>query len=152
MPSRENFKKVLDTVSVLASGEGVRCNYRSGAFDAGRHYTPRDDLDEALGRALKWLPKAKDKSNGWTFSHPFEKMKQYQRALFWRHLFPFVWPDAEVPDRAQEVAMAKSEACAGDEAMATVWMRMAGLADGETDDEEDEHRVCEFVAKRKKRA
>ena len=63
VPSRENFKKVLDTVSVLASGEGVRCNYRSGAFDAGRHYTPRDDLDEALGRALKWLPKAKDKSN-----------------------------------------------------------------------------------------
>ena len=79
VPSRANFKKFFDTASVLASGEGVRCNYRGGVFDAGINYTPRHDLDEALSRALKWLPKAKDKSNGWVFTHPFEKMKQYQR-------------------------------------------------------------------------
>eukprot|EP00966_Prymnesium_polylepis_P054014 1248519-Prymnesium_polylepis.1 len=87
VPSRENFRKFLDTVAVLASGEGVTCAYRGGAFDAGVRYTPKHDVSEALGRALKWLPMAKDKSNGWTYKHPLEKLKQYQRALFWRHLF-----------------------------------------------------------------
>ena len=123
IPSKENFKKVLDTVAVLASGEGVTCSYRGGTFDAGRKYTPKDDLDEALGRALKWLPKAKDKSNGWTFTHPFEKMKQYQRALYWKHLFPFVWPNAQPSARAEERAMANAEECKGEEA--AEWMRMA---------------------------
>jgi hypothetical protein len=103
---------------------------RSGTFDAGYRYTPKDDLDAALARALKWLPKAKDKSNGWTFTHPFEKMNQYQRALFWRHLFPFVWPDAEASEPAQELAIAKADACADeDEEGKTAWLRMAGLVE-----------------------
>ena len=126
VPSKENFKKILDTVSVLASGEGVMCNYRGGAFDAGRKYTPKDDLDEALARALKWLPKAKDKSNGWTFTHPFEKMKQFQRALFWKHLFPFCWPCAVPSARAQEHAWAMAEAHEGEEA--GMWLEMAEAA------------------------
>ena len=81
-----------------------------------------------LARALKWLPKAKDKSNGWTFTHPFEKMKQYQRALFWRHLFPFVWPGAEATAQAEAAAvrMAQAEGCTGDE---ETWLVMAGLAE-----------------------
>lgn len=123
VPSRENVQKVLDSVAVLASGDGVTCAYRGGAFDAGVRYTPRDDLDEALGRALKWLPKKQDKSNGWTFTHPFEKMKQYQRALFWRHLFPFVWQDARPTADAQAAARARAEATDGAEAEA--WGRMA---------------------------
>ena len=125
VPSRANFKKFLDTVSVLASGDGVTCAYRGGAFDAGVKYTPKHDLDEALGRALKWLPKAKDKSNGWTFTHPFEKMKQYQRALFWRHLFPFVWPEVLPTPHAEAKARAKAGASGANEA--AVWLRMAGL-------------------------
>ena len=150
VPSRENFGKVLDSVSVLASEEGVTCPYRSGAFDAGRRYTPRDDLDEALARALKWLPKAKDKSRGWVFTHPFEKLKQYQRALFWRHLFPFVWPDAPMSSQAEEAAIAHAEGCTGDEA--TAWLRMAGLASAESSDEDEDGEEGENapLAKRKK--
>jgi len=125
VPSRENFKKVLDTVAVLASGDGVTCNYRNGTFDQGVMYTPKDDLDLALSRALKWLPKAKDKSNGWTFTHPFEKMKQYQRALFWRHLFPFVWPGAQPTEKAKLAAKAKAAASVGTDS--EMWQRM-GLA------------------------
>ena len=52
VPSRDNFKKFLDTVSVLASGDGVTCSYRGGTFDAGVQYTPRQDLDEALSRVV----------------------------------------------------------------------------------------------------
>ena len=138
VPSRDNFKKVLDTVAVLASGEGVTCSYRGGTFDAGKRYTPNDDLDEALGRALKWLPKNKDKSNGWTFTHPFEKMKQYQRALFWRHLFPFVWPGAQPSAQAMAAAATLAEASAGAEE-AAAWRRMGvapaeGAAEGAAED------------------
>jgi len=126
VPSRENFRKVLDTVSVLASGDGVTCSYRGGTFDAGVQYTPRQDLDEALSRALKWLPKKKDKSNGWTFTHPFEKLKQYQRALFWRHLFPFVWP--AVQPTAQAEASARARAAASGTAEAAEWRKMGEAA------------------------
>eukprot|EP00900_Chrysochromulina_parva_P024011 jgi/Chrpa1/6243/Chrysochromulina_OHIO_Genome00015149-RA len=123
VPSRDNFKKVISTVAVLASGEGVSCNYKTGKFDEGVRYTPRHDLDAALKRALIWLPLAKDKSNGWTFTHPFEKMKQYQRALFWRHLFPFVWPDARPTAHAQASALARAQSASGDEA--SVWANMS---------------------------
>ena len=126
VPSRDNFKKVIATVAVLASGEGVSCNYRTGKFDEGVRYTPRHDLDAALKRALVWLPMAKDKSNGWTFTHPFEKMKQYQRALFWRHLFPFVWPDARPTAHAQASALARAQSASGDEP--SVWAHMSAVA------------------------
>ena len=48
VPSRENFRKVLDTIAMLVSGDGITCTYRGGAFDAGVLYTTRSDLDEAL--------------------------------------------------------------------------------------------------------
>ena len=48
VPSRENFSKVLDTIAMLVSGDGITCPYRGGAFDAGVLYTTRSDLDEAL--------------------------------------------------------------------------------------------------------
>jgi len=123
VPSVANFKKVIDTLSVLASGDGVTCAYRGGTFDAGVKYTPKHDLDEALRRALQWLPKAKDKSNGWTFTHPFEKMKQYQRALFWKHLFPFVWEETQPTGLAASTAMAMAASAEGAEAER--WLAMA---------------------------
>jgi len=124
VPSHANFKKVIDTLSVLASGDGVTCAYRGGTFDAGVQYTPKHDLDEALKRALQWLPKAKDKSNGWTFTHPFEKMKQYQRALFWKHLFPLLWEGAQPTKEAAAVANAMATSKEGQED-ACVWRAMA---------------------------
>lgn len=95
VPSFENFKKFFDSITKLASGTGITCNYRGGVFDQGVQHTPLEDIDETIARARKWLPMAKDKSNGWTWNHPLTKLKLYQRALFSRHLFPFVWPDAE---------------------------------------------------------
>ena len=106
-------------------------------------------------RNARRLPKHKDKSNGWTFTHPFEKMKQYQRALFWKHLFPFVWPGAEVSDAAYDAAMTRSEGCTGEEAQA--WADMA-WADSDTvatspteEAESDDPAEDEPLAKRAKK-
>ena len=58
VPSRENFRKVLDTVAVLASGDGVTCNYRSGTFDEGVRYTPKDGARPTAAPLTAALPRA----------------------------------------------------------------------------------------------
>jgi hypothetical protein len=60
-------------------------------------------------------------------------MKQYQRALFWKHLFPFVWPGAQPSAQAEATAMERAEGCTG--AAASEWLRMGQSA---VDDDEDD--------------
>ena len=62
VPSVANLTKFYNTAAKLASGEGITCNYRGGAFDEGVEYTPTIDVDDCQLRARKWLPMAKDKS------------------------------------------------------------------------------------------
>jgi hypothetical protein len=76
-------------------------------------YTPKSDLAEALKRGKKWLPDVKDKSNGWAMNHPFTKFMMYQRALYWSHLFPFVWPDARPSEHAKVASPPVPASCRG---------------------------------------
>ena len=93
VPSVENFRKFFDSITNLAAGTGITCNYRGGVFDEGVQHTPLEDIDEIIVRAKKWLPLKStgksngwDKSNGWVWNHPLTKLKLYQRALFSRAL------------------------------------------------------------------
>ena len=50
VPSVANFRKFFDSVTDLASGAGLTCNYRGGAFDGGVQHTPLEDIDEVIAR------------------------------------------------------------------------------------------------------
>ena len=104
VPSVANFRKFFDSISNLAAGTGITCSYRGGVFDEGIPHTPLEDIDDIIVRAKKWLPDAKDKSNGWVWKHPLTKLKLYQRALFSRDLFPFVWSDVQPTPPAEAEA------------------------------------------------
>ena len=70
---------------------------------------------------------SKDKSNGWSIKHPFVKFMQYQRACYWRHLFPYVWPDARPSPHAAAAAAAAAADSSGEAVSAEeleVWCSM----------------------------
>jgi hypothetical protein len=75
-------------------------------------------------------------------------MKQYQRALFWRHLFPFVWPGVQPSERAKAIALSKAEASGGTEA--TEWSEMMSVMGIDQAADEGENHTDEPVAKRPK--